>query len=194
MTKNEYMKALSHQLRRLPKEDFDRALDYFEEYFADAGAENEEQAIHDLGTPEEAAKELITTLAAKNAEEPPKTVKRGLSAVWIGILGICAAPVALPLMLAVLLLVLAFLLVILMCLLTVFMLAFGLVLGGIGCIAGGAILFAQSAANGIATVGTGLICVGAGLLSGCAFFCIIRWLCTKLLKLLGRVAKGGKNS
>ena len=39
MTKKEYMKKLAYQLRRLPKEDFDKAMDYFEEYFEDAGIE-----------------------------------------------------------------------------------------------------------------------------------------------------------
>ena len=53
MTKSEYMKKLSYSLRRLPKEDFNQAIDYFEEYFAEAGEENEQQAIEDLGSPEE---------------------------------------------------------------------------------------------------------------------------------------------
>lgn len=30
MTKSEYMKKLSYSLRRLPKEDFNQAIDYFE--------------------------------------------------------------------------------------------------------------------------------------------------------------------
>ncbi|SCI38352.1 Predicted membrane protein [uncultured Ruminococcus sp.] len=62
MTKSEYMKKLSYSLRRLPKEDFNQAIDYFEEYFAEAGEENEQQAIEDLGSPEDAAKELIMNL------------------------------------------------------------------------------------------------------------------------------------
>ena len=47
MTKSEYMKKLSYSLRRLPKEDFNQAIDYFEEYFAEAGEENEQQAIEE---------------------------------------------------------------------------------------------------------------------------------------------------
>lgn len=100
MTKSEYMKKLSYSLRRLPKEDFNQAIDYFEEYFAEAGEENEQQAIEDLGSPEDAAKELIMNLAEKNMEQPPKTVKHSFKAVWIGILGICAAPIALPIALS----------------------------------------------------------------------------------------------
>ena len=71
MTKTEYMKILAHKLRRLPKEDYDRAIEYFEEYFAEAGPENEQQAVSDLGSPEEAAKELIMGLAAQNIKEKP---------------------------------------------------------------------------------------------------------------------------
>ena len=97
MTKKEYMRQLAGKLRRLPKEDYDKALAYFDEYFEEAGPENEQQAITDLGSPEEAAKELIMQLAGQNSKEPPKTMKKGISAVWVGILGVCAAPIALPL-------------------------------------------------------------------------------------------------
>ena len=92
MTKKEYMKKLAYQLRRLPKEDFDKAMDYFEEYFEDAGIENEQKAIEDLGAPEEAASALILDLAQENAAKPPKTMKRRFSALWIAILALFAAP------------------------------------------------------------------------------------------------------
>lgn len=102
MTKKEYMKKLAYQLRRLPKEDFDKAMDYFEEYFEDAGIENEQKAIEDLGAPEEAASALILDLAQENAVKPPKTMKRRFSALWIAILALFAAPIALPLALCIL--------------------------------------------------------------------------------------------
>ena len=78
MTKKEYMKKLAYQLRRLPKEDFDKAMDYFEEYFEDAGIENEQKAIEDLGAPEEAASALILDLAQENAVKPPKNNETAL--------------------------------------------------------------------------------------------------------------------
>ena len=55
MNKQEYMNQLKERLRRLPKEDFARAVEYYEEYFAEAGEENEAKAIEDLGSPQEAA-------------------------------------------------------------------------------------------------------------------------------------------
>lgn len=187
MTKNEYMKTLSHKLRRLPKEDFDRALEYFEEYFADAGLENEEQAIQDLGSPEEAAKELITTLAAKNVTEPPTTVKRGISAVRVGILGICAAPIALPLIAVLLLLVLMLVLVIFMCVLCAFLFAVSLLASGIIATGGGVALIFSNFANGLATFGIGLIFIGVGLIAAHAFYCFAGWLIARFSQLLGRI-------
>ena len=100
MTRADYMTILSHNLRRLPKEDYDRAIEYFEEYFNEAGPALEQEAIQDLGAPEDASRELIMNLAEKNIGEPPRTVRRGFHAVWVGILGVCAAPIALPLLLA----------------------------------------------------------------------------------------------
>ena len=47
MTKSEYMKKLSYSLRRLPKEDFNQAIDYFEEYFAEAGMNSRRSKILD---------------------------------------------------------------------------------------------------------------------------------------------------
>jgi len=54
MNKQEYMNQLKDRLKHLPKEDFERAIEYYEEYFADAGPENEQKAIEDLGSPQEA--------------------------------------------------------------------------------------------------------------------------------------------
>ena len=55
MNKDEYIKRLEYRLRRLPKEEYDKAISYFTEYFEEAGPENEIQATQDLGTPEMAA-------------------------------------------------------------------------------------------------------------------------------------------
>ena len=62
MNREEYMKLLQHRLRRLPKEDYNRAIAYFIEYFEEAGPEREAQAIEDLGSPELAADQIIRDL------------------------------------------------------------------------------------------------------------------------------------
>ena len=62
MTRNEYMEQLKKYLKRLPKEDYDNAIEYFSEYFDEAGAENEQQVMKELGQPKEAARELLLNL------------------------------------------------------------------------------------------------------------------------------------
>lgn len=192
MNKTEYMKILSKKLRRLPKEDYDRAIEYFEEYFAEAGSENEQQAIQDLGSPEEAARELIMNLAEQNVNEPPKTVKRGMTAVWIGILGVCAAPIALPLALTVVILIACVFLVVAVCLLSVLIAGISVAAGGIiNIVAGIAILF-RAFGDGLCNLGGGLICFGAGLLFTYGSILLFRWAVRKLSIFLGKITKGGR--
>lgn len=194
MTKTDYMKTLAHQLRRLPKEDYDRAIEYFEEYFEDAGLENEQQAIEDLGSPIEAANELIINLAAKNVQEPPKTVKRGLSAVWIGILGICAAPIALPLAFALLAVILCLVVVALVFIFCLFFAAAAVAASGIIGIFGGGILLFSTFADGLATIGLGLSALGIGLLLVYGAVLLCRWFLRRTSKSLGNISKGGTNN
>ena len=192
MTKTEYMKVLSKKLRRLPKEDYERAVEYFEEYFADAGPENEQKAIEDLGTPEEAARELIMDLAEENADKPPKTVKRGMRAIWIGILGICAAPIALPLALVFIVLIACAFLVVFCVLLCLVIAGVSVAAGGIiSAIAGAAVLF-QSFADGLCNLGFGLGCFGAGLLFTYGSVLLFGWTVRKLSVFLGQITKGGR--
>lgn len=62
MTRNEYMEQMKKYLKRLPKEDYDNAIEYFAEYFDEAGPENEQQVMEELGEPREAARELLLNL------------------------------------------------------------------------------------------------------------------------------------
>ena len=78
MTRTEYMRRLSVRLKHLPREDFDRAMEYFQEYFDEAGAEKEQQAIQDLGDPQSAAEQIIMDLAVKNTENRPENMRRDL--------------------------------------------------------------------------------------------------------------------
>ena len=65
MTRNDYLKRLSGKLKRLPREDYEIAMEYFTEYFEEAGPENEQQAITDLGSPEDAADAAVGDVACR---------------------------------------------------------------------------------------------------------------------------------
>lgn len=97
MTKVEYLAKLDKYLRKLPKEDYQEAMDYFSEYFEEAGPENEAQVIAALGTPKEAARDIISRLLDEKIIDQEKTPKSRVSMVWLAILAVIITPVALPL-------------------------------------------------------------------------------------------------
>lgn len=69
MTKTDYLAALEKYLKTLPEADYKEAMDYFTEYFEEAGSENEAQVIEELGDPKDAAEEIIRSLSANQAEK-----------------------------------------------------------------------------------------------------------------------------
>ena len=52
MTKQEFLQQLEQLLWDLPEEERLDAIWYYEDYFADAGAENEQRVLHELKSPE----------------------------------------------------------------------------------------------------------------------------------------------
>lgn len=69
MTKELYMAELKQLLGELPVDEREEALNYYEDYFADAGKENEESVIADLGSPEKVAFTIKAGLADADKTE-----------------------------------------------------------------------------------------------------------------------------
>ena len=67
LTKEEYLAQLKKYLKRLPKEDYNNAMDYFTEYFEDAGSEGETSLMQELGTPKEAAYDILDNLISERS-------------------------------------------------------------------------------------------------------------------------------
>lgn len=193
MNRQEYMERLEHRLKRLPKEDRERALAYFTEYFEDAGPEREEQAAEDLGSPELAAEQIIRDLAVEHASEPAGSVRRSFSAFWVGILALFAAPVALPLALAFGAVLLALILVLAALVFSVFLIALSLVLSAIPCIFVSLWLVVTSFADGLATLGFGLLILGVGILMTLLGILFARWCLQSTARLFGKLVKGGRH-
>lgn len=59
MTRTDYMKSLERLLAALSETERRDALDYYEEYFNDAGADHEADTIAELGSPEEVAQKIL---------------------------------------------------------------------------------------------------------------------------------------
>lgn len=61
MTKQKYLEELKRFLFGLPAEEREQALKYYEDYFEDAGEENEASVIEELGNPAVLAKQIMNT-------------------------------------------------------------------------------------------------------------------------------------
>lgn len=191
MNKEQYMKALKKRLRRLPKSEFDRAVEYFEEYFQEAGPEQEQQAILDLGLPEEAADQIIQDMAVKNMEEPVRGVKKGMNAVWVGILAVCAAPVALPVLVLAFAMVILLLAMVAMVLAVLLACAVVVIVAGPVSVWGGFAVLTKSIPAALVCFGQGLIGVGLGLLLVWGLYLLIRKFLNWIVKLFGNMVKKG---
>ena len=188
MNRETYMSSLAKQLRRLPKEDFDRAMEYFEEYFDEAGPENEQQAIEDLGTPETAANQIVMDMAMAQAKEPKKSVERSLNAVWVGVLAVFAAPIGLPLALAAVIVVLALVFVVLVLALSVVLVAVVFTLTSVFAFIGSVWLTVVSPVNGLTTLGLAVFCVGLCILIVLGSIWLLKWFLGSVGRLFSRMA------
>lgn len=118
MNRQEFMGTLRSELSKLPPEEIADATEFYEEYFdevlenTDTEGLTEEEAnakrakaeaelIQEIGSPKTIAKQIKAEYASKLLEgntESGKTPSVGhkLSAVWWIIIGICSAPVSIP--------------------------------------------------------------------------------------------------
>ncbi|EHI70553.1 DUF1700 domain-containing protein [Streptococcus ictaluri] len=187
MTRIEYLAELDKYLRKLPKEDYQEAMDYYIEYFDEAGPEREEHVIQELGSPKEAASEIISNVLGKHLANNDKTPKSRATIIGLTILSLFAAPLALPLLLSLIVFLLA-------CLAAGLMLIFAAYLFGLGGILVAAItLFESFTLLGLSLpalsmgIGASLLSFGGGILiwiiattilrySGRGFVAFVKWI------------------
>lgn len=65
MSKQEFMKELEALLAVLPAEEREEAIRYYDAYFEDAGAENEQAVINELGSADKVAAQLLRDFLAE---------------------------------------------------------------------------------------------------------------------------------
>lgn len=100
MNRKEFMAELAARLHRLPQADLKAALQYYDEYFDEAGSQHEQEVIRELKSPAHVASRILADYAVKEAKKVRASTTSGWRAFWFTILAICAAPVAVPLIIA----------------------------------------------------------------------------------------------
>lgn len=198
MTRTEYLAQLDNYLKKLPAKDYQEAMDYFTEYFDEVGPEGEAAAIAELGSPKEAAHEIIINLLDKKIEEDSQeasSVKNSKQIVQIAILSILAAPLAIPLLILALTLVFTFFLL-------VSVLAFVMAVFTFAMLLLGASLIWDSLTLGMATsipafalsLGMSLLALGMAGLFYLSIGPILRFIKLSFVKLAQALArKGGRH-
>ncbi len=214
MNRETYLKELRKYLKRLPKDDYENAMEYFTEYFDDAG--NDEEAIRELGSPREAASDLLAALLNQKTGDASSSTfsdasdaradgRRGrrfragdpvpeakeksspLSILLIACLAICAAPIAAPLALAALVLLMCGVVVVLCAVLCIFIFSVCFVIAGAYSLVQGFAVASASVPAFLIISGSSLLAIGLGVLLFVAgiFFC--KWLVIRLAKLIQRM-------
>lgn len=215
MNRTEYMAALRRALSALPEEERANALRYYEEYFDDAGPENEQKVIADLGSPEKVAGQILADYreltavphsSEGTAPQPKKRRWRDINPWKLAVLVVLILMFGIPLaavligviasifgvLLAIVLTVLVFMVIVPLCLL-----AAGIILCGFS------FTLWSIPASAVMTLGCGLALFALGILASllmiklCILFvpplfrllvAILRW---PIDKLRGRTRKNG---
>ena len=194
MTKTEYIAKLTKYLRKLPQKDYEEALEYFMEYFEEAGPENEAQVIAELGTPKEAAHEVISRLLEEKIVEDKSSLRNKTAILWIAILAVLASPVALPILLFFLAMLLTLLLIIFAVIVTALALTFALLISGVYTFFTSFSLLNISLASTLFGGGLGLLMFGGALLLLLISFEICKLIVKLITLLIKWLIKKGRKS
>jgi uncharacterized membrane protein len=189
----EFMAELERQLARVADHEREEAIAYYNEYFDEAGPENEARVIEELGSPVRVAAQIKADAAVKGmgaAGAPP--VRKGMSTIGLVILGILALPVALPLVFAafsagIALIVSAFTVVVALAAAVVAICGAGV----ISFIAGASLLL-TSVPTGLFYMGCGLAAAGLSLLLGALVFAVTRACVGGIARLLNDIRVRGR--
>ncbi|MFF2793242.1 DUF1700 domain-containing protein [Lysinibacillus xylanilyticus] len=166
MNRASFLKKLRGKLQRLPAHEIDAALAYYEEYFDEAGEENEQRVIQQLGSPSHVASQIMADYALKDLEatSTSTSTKKNMSAIWLIILAIISAPLSLPLLVVAIALIFSFGAVIFSFIIAIIATMLGIFFGGIVALISGFFILAQDWATALLFMGIGFIVTGLGIL------------------------------
>ena len=191
MTRTEYLTQLELYLKKLPEADRIEAMDYFRELFDDAGVEGEEELIASLGTPKEAAHEVLSNLLDKKINEAPAQ-KNNRQLLHIALLALLAAPIGIPVGIAIILTIIALFIASASVILAFFTVSVtGILLGGLFIVESFSVL-AQAKSAFILIFGSGLLAIGASSLVLLGISYVARFFGLLIVRLVQFVLKKGK--
>lgn len=190
MTREEYMTKLQKYLRKLPKQDYEDAIEYFNE-------EGQQRLMEELGTPKEAAADLMYNLLDRKIQEQDesgeeKKSKKGIT--LLAVLAIMSTPVTVPLFIAMLAVLLAAAICVVCVIFSDFIAAFSILLVGGKLLLRGLVSFPYSLSGALMITGCGLLGIGCAILLYLLGIYLCKWTGMLLVMLARKIAgKRGKN-
>ena len=185
MDRTEFLAALEKRLKPLPKEERTEALNYYSEYL-------EEGSVEDLGSVDEVARQILDQCAVNSLSSGKKS--GSLKTLWIVILSVFAAPIALPVAVALGAVILAVLV-------TVFSVVLAVVISGLAVIVYGFVLIYLAATvlyvapvNMLMTLGYAFLSVGGGALILIGTFYAAKLTIRLIAMLLRKLMKRGEKA
>lgn len=193
MNRTEFMTELAALLQDIPVEERREAMQYYNDYFDDAGPENEQQVIDELESPGKVAANIKADMEGSAKErgeftengysdpqfqqrempagkyeyqstaEPPKT-NNALKIILIIAIIVVGAPIVFPIALAVMATVFACLAAAFGIFLALVLVAVSLVVAGVILVVTGITLLIPHLAVGLGLIGTGLILTVVGVI------------------------------
>lgn len=176
MNRIEFMTELASLLQDIPAEERRDAMQYYNDYFDDAGEDQEQQVIDELESPQKVAEKIKADMTGEEVEQQAgeqqaggQTFFSGSGRTWkiilIVVIGLCALPVILPAVLGILGAALGVVLAVFGFFLGLVLAAASILIAGIALIIAGIWCIVPELAIGLALIGSGLIVSVLGVLA-----------------------------
>lgn len=191
MNRQEFMNRLEYLLRGIPASEREDALAYYNDYFDEAGAENEYQVIQELGSPEAVAEKILADLQQETDWSTREKKKMSTSTkILIVVLLVLTFPLWIGIVAGLFGLIVGLLGAIFGIVVGFVGAAFGLIVGGVACIIGGIACFLTVPVDGLVSISVGAILAAVGILLAVpCVWCVGVWL-PNWIKALVRWIKG----
>lgn len=186
MNRQEFMNRLEYLLRGIPASEREDALAYYNDYFDEAGAENEAQVIMELGSPEIVAEKILADVQQDSYRNSTDNEKKKLGKtnkiltlvilvltfpIWFGVgVGLVGAVFGI---------VVGFIGA-----------AFGLAVGGGACMIGGILCLMTAPVDGLVSIAVGALLAAIGVLLAIPCMWLIGDVIPKSLRAIKRWIKG----
>jgi uncharacterized membrane protein len=190
MNSKEYLKKLERSLSKLQAEERMDAMEFYRELFDEAGPGQDAEIIHRLGSPKMLAAGIRADAALHEMDEGAPRVKKGISALWVAIPSVFAAPVALPVAVAIFAVLLSLLVAIAAVLISLYAVAVSLGVSGLAETFVALVLIPQDFTATLFYLGAGLLLSGLGVLIFGWTYMLTRSTFRGLARLAGRIRHG----